>query len=196
MNPKKNPDEKIQKVNVQHVDDSVTDAHVNAIRGSAWKERVWLAAIGAVLTIVTVGQTLFMAWLQANTQAAIDRTNTAVAKSNIEVKQIKETGLATHELVNSGALADAERHLVTSKRLADFTKDPKDAEIAKMAEEDVAERRLMQAKAAAEKKKAKADDRIDAWELRRIEINKGSWYRWPSTKKKLAEPIANTAPRR
>jgi hypothetical protein len=85
----------------------------------AVSDAVWLAAIGAIVTIVTMINTAVQAWMQARTKAAVD----AAAKvALIAATDAKVTGQKAAIAAESVKTALLETTAVSSKKLDQITK--------------------------------------------------------------------------
>lgn len=142
--------------------DSDDPTQVEIVPDNTWKVTIANAIIAGVVTIC-LG--LIQLWtLQAanNASIAANKALTKVDATVAEIKQVKETGISTHELVNSGGLIDLELHLVTAKRLAQMSNDLRDEEAVKVIEKKISDHKVKMVKEEAETKKNKAEAREDA----------------------------------
>lgn len=168
MTPKKSKDATEAVADAAEAATSAASAIAEAARvsatNSALKFRIWEAIIAGVVTVL-------LGWIQLHTLLAVNAATSATANTALkvdataaEVKQVKETGIATHQLVNSGSLIDLELHLVTAKRLAEMSNDPRDEAAVMLVEKKIADHKEKMAKEEAAAKQNKKEAREDAKE--------------------------------
>lgn len=143
------PPEPIE-VSVASVSAGVEATHEEAIRSNAWRERVWMAAIGAIVALASIGQTVAVTYMQSQTRNAVVEGTSLVkaqteevskdletynAKHGRKLDQVVVTSQQNHDLSNSLMLAMKRRLAERSRRLAEKTMDPADVTEAEIAEE-------------------------------------------------------------
>jgi len=116
---------------------------------AAVSDVVWQALIAGVVAVA-------LGWIQMKTKDAVDKgtveakasaTETKIAVQEVKetladttavtdkkLNEIVETGQLTHDLVNSASLVQLRLYAGAVRRIADITKDKKDAETATAAE--------------------------------------------------------------
>lgn len=145
---------------------AIGDAARASAASNALKFRIWEAII-AGLVAAFLGYVNLQTLLATNVAISSSKSTAEKVEANsAEVKQVKETAIATHELVNSGSLVDLELHLVTAKRLVQMSSDPRDAAIVELIERKIADHKEKMTKEEAARKQSKADAREDAKEAR------------------------------
>jgi hypothetical protein len=125
----------------------------------AVSDEVWLSAIAAIVTVVTMANTLVLSIMAQRTKNAVVQT---AANAAVAVREVKTTlqdnttkvddkldGLtrlaeATHVLVNSAMGAQLKLNAETSRFKADTTGDPIDIAAAELAEHTWADHVLKQ----------------------------------------------------
>lgn len=141
---------------------AIGDAARASAASNALKFRIWEAIIGG-LVAAFLGYINLQTLLATNVAISSSKSTAEKVEANAaEVKQVKETTLSTHALVNSGSLVDLELHLVTARRLAQMSNDPRDAAVVELIERKIFDHKEKMIKEEAATKQSKAEAREDA----------------------------------